>query len=167
LLIKNGSLRYGRARANVEAAFQVHGVGRERLELRGPVESRAEHLDQYAREVDIALDPVPYNGTTTTAEALWMGVPVVTWVGRTHRQRVSYSMLKNIGVEDTIAYDAEQYVAIAAALARDLEGLGRLRARVADCVRRSILCDPARFARQLEDTLWRAAASRGIVAVDG
>jgi predicted O-linked N-acetylglucosamine transferase (SPINDLY family) len=155
LLMKNGSLKNGRARANVEAAFQAHGIDRDRLELRGPVADRAEHLDQYARDVDIALDPMPYNGTTTTAEALWMGVPVVTLVGRSHRQRVSYSMLRNIGVEDTIAHDQDQYVAIAADLACDLAALERLRSRVAVAVRQSVLCDPARFTQQLDDVLWR------------
>lgn len=157
LLLKNESLKNSRARANVEAVFQAHGIDRDRLELRGPVADRSEHLDQYARDVDIALDPVPYNGTTTTAEALWMGVPVVTLVGQSHRQRVSYSMLRNIGVEDTIAHDQEQYVAIASDLACDLAALEHLRSRVALAVRQSILCDPVRFTRQLEDVLWRTA----------
>jgi predicted O-linked N-acetylglucosamine transferase (SPINDLY family) len=80
-----------------------------------------------------------------------MGVPVLTLVGPAHRQRVSYSVLKNIGVEDTIAYDEAQYVAIAAGLARDLDALARLRERVASGVRSSVLCDPARFTRQLEE----------------
>ena len=75
-----------------------------RLELRGPVVDRHAHLVQYRDDVDIALDPAPYNGSTTTCEALWMGVPVVTLVGPAHRQRVSYSILKNIGIEDTIAH---------------------------------------------------------------
>ena len=167
LLLKTKGLESEAARANVVAAFRAHGVGRDRLELRGPVVDRHAHLVQYRDDVDIALDPAPYNGSTTTCEALWMGVPVVTLVGPAHRQRVSYSILKNIGIEDTIAHTGEQYVAIAAGLARDLGALARLRTRVAAAVRASILCDPPRFTRQFEDVLRSALDNRQAEAVPG
>lgn len=159
LLLKTKGLESEEALKNVTAAFRAQKIGSDRLVLRGPVADRHAHLVQYQDEVDIALDPVPYNGTTTPCEALWMGVPVLTLVGAAHRQRVSYSILKNIGVEDTIAYDENQYVAIAEGLASDLDVLAKLRERVAEAIRRSILCDPARFTRQFEDTLVRAYAN--------
>ena len=167
LLLKAKGLESEAACENVVTAFRAHGVGRDRLELRGPVVDRHAHLIQYRDEVDIALDPASYNGTTTTCEALWMGVPVVTLVGPAHRQRVSYSILKNIGIEDTVAYTEEQYVSIAAGLARDLDVLARLRERVAAAVRASILCDPPRFTRQFEDALRSALDNRRAEAVPG
>ena len=140
---------------NVEALFHAHGVGRDRLVLIPLTKDRTQHLDQY-REIDMALDPIPYNGTTTTCEALWMGVPVLTLVGSAHRQRVSCSILKNMGADDTIAWNEDDYVAIAARLAGDLPALSELRQRVARNIRGSILCDPPRFTRQFEVALRRA-----------
>jgi hypothetical protein len=85
-----------------------------------------------------------------------MGVPVVTLAGKVHAQLVSYSILKNIGVEETIAGTEAEYVAIAVNLGRDLEVLGRLRARIPGAVRGSILCDPVRFTRQIEQLFLQA-----------
>ncbi len=150
---------------NIRREFARHGIEAQRLELRGFTESREAHLDSY-REIDIALDTFPYNGTTTTCEALWMGVPVVTLVGRVHAQRVSYSILKNIGIEETVAETEAAYIEQALALARDPALLEGLRRRIPGAIRNSILCDPQRFTRQLEDLYrqaWedRLAADRG------
>jgi len=152
LLLKDRQIEGKYARANVIAAFKARGVGAERLRLELPVVERTRHLDQY-NEMDIALDPVPYNGTTTSCEALWMGVPLLTLVGPAHRQRVSYSLLRNIGVEDTIAWNADGYVRIGQNLAHDPSALSALRQRIARNIRGSILCDPPRFTRQLETAL--------------
>ncbi len=141
--------------AHVREEFARHGIEAERVEMRGFMASREAHLDSYD-EIDIALDTFPYNGTTTTCEALWMGVPVVTLVGRVHAQRVGYSILKNIGVEETIAETEEAYVEQAVALARDWWRLGELRREVASAIRGSILCDPERFTRQLEELYLEA-----------
>jgi protein O-GlcNAc transferase len=155
LLLKDRLFEGKFARANVIAAFSARGIGRERLRLEQPVNERTLHLDQY-NKMDIALDPVPYNGTTTSCEALWMGVPLLTLVGQPHRQRVSYSLLKNIGVEDTIAWSEDDYVGIAMRLAKDLPALSGLRQHIARSIRGSILCDPPRYTRQFETTLRRA-----------
>jgi len=155
LLLKDGLLQGEHAHANILAAFRKQGIGADRLQLVGRTPSREAHFDLY-NEVDIALDPVPYNGTTTTCEALWMGVPVLTLVGSAHRQRVSYSLLKNIGVEETIAFTEAEYAAIAHRLSGDLQSLHELRERVATKVRASILCDPERFTRQFEAALCGA-----------
>ena len=152
LLLKDRLFEGKFARANVIAAFSARGIGRERLRLELPVTERTQHLDQY-NKMDIALDPVPYNGTTTSCEALWMGVPLLTLVGQSHRQRVSYSLLKNIGVEDTIAWSVDDYVGIAKQLAKDLPALSELRQRIARSIRGSILCDAPRYTSQFETTL--------------
>ena len=99
---------------------------RELTELVGRVPNVVEHLAQYGR-VDIALDTFPYHGTTTTCEALWMGVPVVTLVGRTHASRVGVSLLTRVGAPQWIAETEEDYVRIAVELAGDLAGLAVLR----------------------------------------
>jgi predicted O-linked N-acetylglucosamine transferase (SPINDLY family) len=136
---------------NLHAGFAAYGIGPERLELRHAV-PRAEYFRLH-NEVDVILDTFPFNGGTVTAGALWMGVPVVTRVGPAHRQRVSYSMLRTIGVEETIAWTDDDYVAAAVRLASDPEVLAVLRSRIAENTRRSILCDAPRFTRQLEAAL--------------
>lgn len=141
-------------RNNLHAEFARHGIAPERLTLRGPL-PRLDYLRDH-NDVDIILDTWPFNGGTVTAGALWMGVPVVTLVGQAHRQRVGYSMLKNIGVEDTIAWSEEEYVKTAVSLAQDPERLASLRQTIAANIRRSVLCDAPRFTRQLEAALRRA-----------
>jgi protein O-GlcNAc transferase len=101
-------------------------------------------------EVDIALDPFPYNGTTTTCEALWMGVPVIVLKGKTHRGRVSASIVDGIGLCELAAPDLEQYVSIAAALAADPERLQSLRAAMRERMQASALLDGSGFTAKLE-----------------
>ncbi len=149
LLIKAKGGDDSRVRENIKAEFTRQGGMVERLTLVGRLDSRSAHLDYYNR-IDIALDTFPYNGATTTCEALWMGVPVITYAGQAHAQRVSYSILQNIGITEIIATDADQYIDIAARLAADTSELQRLRAEIPGKLRRSILCRPERFIRQLE-----------------
>jgi len=123
------------------------------------VESRPlkDHLDLY-RQVDIALDPFPFNGSTTTFEALWMGVPVVTLLGETMMARWSASMLRALKLEELIAQTPEQYVEIALRLASDPQRLVELRTSLRGRVSTSPLCDGQRFARHFERALrgmWR------------
>src|ERR1700742_5126639 len=102
------------------------GVAADRIELVGWLASAADHLALYDR-IDIALDPFPYNGTTTTCEALWMGVPVVTLRGDRHAGRVSASLLTQLDLTDWIAGSADEYLEIAARLALDPVQLAALR----------------------------------------
>jgi protein O-GlcNAc transferase len=158
LMIKAGAMNEAPTRERFARAMAAHGIEKSRLLLAGfRVDSR-EHLSMYA-QVDIALDPFPYNGTTTTCEALWMGVPVVSLAGRAHAGRVGVSLLNAVGLSDLVAQDREQYRHLAAGLARDPDRLQRFRADLRDRMRRSPLMDAAGFSRALETAyrrMWRA-----------
>jgi len=105
--------------------------------------------------VDIALDTFPYHGTTTTCEALWMGVPVVTLEGRSHVSRVGVSLLRNAGLPELIARTPEEYVRIAGELAEDRPRLAQLRAAMRERMQNSPLMDGPRFARRIEEAYRR------------
>ena len=106
-------------------------------------------MSQYNR-IDIGLDPFPYNGTTTTCDALWMGVPVITLAGRSHVGRVGVSQLTNIGLPELIGRNEDDYVDIAVALANDLPRLAALRSGLRERLRASPLMDAQRLTRNLE-----------------
>ena len=133
--------------------YADHGIGAHRLILEGHIDERSGHLAAYNR-VDIALDPFPYNGVTTTAEALWMGVPVLTLAGRRFLERQGMSLLTNAGLPDWIAGDPDDYVARAVAHASNLHSLARLRAGLRQEVLASPVFDATRFARNFEHALW-------------
>lgn len=134
--------------------FAARGIGAERLITREPQPDMTDHLRSYA-DVDIALDPFPYNGTTTTCEAMWMGVPVISLVGDHHAARVGFDLLSQIGLSDQALPDVDAYVAKAIALAGDIPGLARLRSGLREKMRASSLCDGPRFARAFEAGLRR------------
>ena len=122
-----------------------------------PTATRFEHLNLY-NSIDIALDTFPYHGTTTTCEALWMGVPVITLVGDVHAQRVSYSILKNLGLDELIGYTGDQYVQLASSVAHDRDRLNELRTEIPERLNSSILCDVDRFVGQFEQALLDCVA---------
>lgn len=140
---------------NLHDEFAKHGIDPERIDLRPRLPRHLDYIRAH-NDVDVMLDTWPYNGFTITANALWMGVPVVTLAGNAHRQRGSFSMLKNIGIEETISWDEEAYISAAVRLARDPAALTDLRQRIVRSIRGSILCDAPRFTRQLEAALRRA-----------
>jgi predicted O-linked N-acetylglucosamine transferase (SPINDLY family) len=145
------------------------GVPAERVELMAWHPGPAEHLALYHR-VDIALDPFPYNGTTTTCDALWMGVPVITLRGHRHAGRVGASLLTQVGLTDLIADSIEEYVEIAVALAGDPGRLDELHRLLRPRMAASPLCDESAFASKMEAafrTMWRhwCAASPGMSTV--
>jgi protein O-GlcNAc transferase len=163
LLVKNPSLTDPPTRQRIAAMFAQHGIWADRLELRGHTPTPQEHLAFYGR-VDIAIDTFPYNGTTTTCEALWMGVPVVTLAGAVHAGRVGLSLLTAAGLPELIAATPTEYVARAAALAGDRVALSRLHAGLRERVRQSKLCDAAGFTRAMESALrliWRGWCGAG------
>ncbi len=135
--------------ARFRNSFATRGVAPERVLLRPFAQGREAHLATYG-EVDVALDTFPYNGTTTTCEALWMGVPVVTLAGDAHAGRVGVSLLSRLGRPAWIAGTREAYVETAVALASDLARLADERATLRDAVRASGLTDGPAFTRALE-----------------
>lgn len=141
--------------ARIEDAFRAEGVDLGRLEIADRAPDRMSHLSQYNR-VDIALDTFPYNGTTTTVEALWMGVPVLTVEGGRFIARVSESILRSAGFDDWVAADLDDYVRTAADRAADVAGLARLRAGLRNQLVTSPICDAPRFAAGLQRALREA-----------
>lgn len=157
LLLKNHSLAQATARARVEGLFAAHGVTADRLVLMGRV-AHGEHLALHDR-VAVALDPFPYNGTLTTLEALWQGVPVVTLAGERHAARVGASLLQAVGLRALIARTPDEYVELARALATDPARLAELRRGLRERVLGSELCDGDGLARAVEEACrgaWRA-----------
>jgi predicted O-linked N-acetylglucosamine transferase (SPINDLY family) len=116
--------------------------------------SRNEYLDTYDR-IDVCLDTLPYNGGTTTLDAHWMGVPVVTEIGRTVFGRAGYAIAHQLSLLDLVANNREEYVACAVSLVKDLERLASLRATLRDRLARSPLMDAPRFARNIEQAYRR------------
>ena len=129
--------------------FSQNGIISDRIEMLSGVETLKEHLACYNR-MDIALDPFPYNGTTTTFEALWMGVPVVTLAGGHHASRVGASILTHLGLEKLVAGDIRCYVDKAIQLAGDMNELKALRAEMRNRMKESPLCDAKSFAGSME-----------------
>ena len=140
--------------ARVREEFARHGVGAERVELRGASPHR-EFMGEY-NQIDLVLDPFPYSGGLTTCEALWMGVPTVTLPGETFASRHSMSHLCNVGLGEWVAADLEGYVKLAVAKAADLDSLATLRAGLRAAVKASPLCDGPRFGRNLGAALRHA-----------
>ena len=157
LLLKHGAFGSRGTCGRFLELLGREGIGAERVELRPFDLAKADHMAGY-RQVDIALDTYPYHGTTTTCEALWMGVPVVTLAGKTHVSRVGVSLLTNVGLGELVGQTEEEYVDIAVGLARDVPRLVELRAGLRRRMENSPLMDGARFARNVEAAyreMWR------------
>ena len=167
LALKNKALGDLPARQRLIVRFQAHGIGPERLWMSGAIDSLAGHLQAYSF-VDLALDTFPYTGTTTTCEALWMGVPVLTLGGDTHVSRVGVSVLSAAGLPDWAVGDAGTYVDRAVAVARTPQPLAELRGSLRQHLLGSNLLNEAGFTARLEAVyrqLWRrwcGAAERAV-----
>jgi predicted O-linked N-acetylglucosamine transferase (SPINDLY family) len=167
LVMKAASLRDEGVRARTMERFVRHGIEAGRVELLGTVSGVREHLEMY-RRVHVGLDIFPYAGTTTTCEAMYMGVPVVTLAppspGAMHAHRVGASLLTAVGAAELIATSEDEYVRVAAGLARDVSRLKAYRATLRPRVLASSLCDQkgfaARFAAAVE-RMWRQSAGGG------
>jgi protein O-GlcNAc transferase len=157
MLLKAKSLSDGPTREYALQMFVQAGIAPERVGLFSYEPSYRSHLEAYNR-VDIALDPFPYNGTTTTCEAIWMGTPVVTLCGSLHASRVGVSILSHTGLRDLIAGTPEEYFSIAVNLANDSDRLRSLRGSLRSVMVASPLTEAGRFIRDLENTyrrIWR------------
>jgi len=158
LLIKSFRLRDEVLRRHILGKFARNGIAEDRLLLLDANADAVEHLATYGH-IDIGLDPVLYNGTTTTFEALWMGVPVIAERGDRHAGRVGASLLTHIGLPELIAETPDDYVEIACRLAENPAELARLRQGLRQRLAASPLCDAAGFARKFEAALLQAAGA--------
>jgi hypothetical protein len=157
LLLKNRSLDNPRLKQLILDELCKHGADATRVDLRSPDISPMDHLNGY-NLLDIALDSFPYNGTTTTCEALWMGVPVITLAGNNHVSRVGVSQMTNLGLPELIARDTNDYVNIAVALANDVPRLAALRTGMRERLKNSPLMNVTRFTKNLEEAyevIWK------------
>ena len=157
LFLKTRQLADAGVRDATLARFAAHGIDAARLTLEGPT-PRADYLAAYQR-VDLALDPFPYPGGTTSVEGLWMGVPMVSLALQRFLSRQGVGILMNAGLPDWIATDSEDYVARAIAHANDIPRLAALRCGLRQTVLASPLFDAPRFAGHFEAAL-RAMWSR-------
>jgi predicted O-linked N-acetylglucosamine transferase (SPINDLY family) len=140
----------GSTKEHFHCQLTNRGISPERFDLNG-VEARLGHLRDYT-SVDITLDAFPWNGHTTACESLWMGVPVLTLYGNRYAGRMAASALTALGLTELIARSPQEYLALAARWASDVDRLARLRTELRERMRRSPLCDGGSFTRDLEKT---------------
>ena len=139
--------------------FKQEGISEDRIEYYGRLPSDHEHLELYGA-IDIGLDPFPYNGVTTTCEALWMGVPVITLAGDRHAGRVGASILTNVGLTDFIAQDIDGYIQLAVEMAANPTYLQEIRRGLRKRMLGSPLCDGSSFANDIEKAyqeMWQTS----------
>lgn len=161
LVLKNKALADPSTLSRYRQMFADNGIDPERVGLLSYEPSTKGHLALYNR-VDIALDPFPYNGTTTTCEALWMGVPVIILRGDRHAGRVGASILHNVGLNDLVAKTTDEYLNIARNLAKDRRKLADLRRKLRKRMAGSPLCNAGEFTKHVEEAyrcMWHAWCS--------
>jgi predicted O-linked N-acetylglucosamine transferase (SPINDLY family) len=148
ILLKFGTTTDNRMNRHYFSQFERWGISSSRVAICGwkPMD---EHLGLYG-QADIALDTFPCNGFTTTCEALWMGVPVISQAGECHASRIGLSILKTVGLDFFAAYTPDEYVAKAIALAANLQALAQLRSSMRPLMKDSALCNAKKFARKVE-----------------
>ena len=157
LLVFRDSLALPEMRERFRQRLADNGVPVERVDLVGePVQNKS-HLKVYG-QIDLVLDNIPYGGHTTTCEALWMGVPVLTLAGERFIGRMGASLLTGIGLAELVCDTEKNYVTRASALAGDPERLASLRSGMRERMRNSPLIDGEAVTRSLEKAyreIWR------------
>lgn len=156
LVLKSASLVDKGTQSRFSDMFDSFGVSPERVEMLGKMGSH-DHMRLYDT-IDIALDPFPYNGTTTSCEALFMGVPIIAVLGDRHAARVTGSLLHQVGLGDLVATDVDGYVEKAVELAGDPDRIEDIRINLRENMLKSPLCDQPAHARDLEQAyrdMWK------------
>jgi predicted O-linked N-acetylglucosamine transferase (SPINDLY family) len=149
LIMKSNQLSDQHTKIRCQEMFSAQGIAPDRLILSGMLPSATDHMAYYG-EVDLALDPFPYNGTTTTFEALWMGVPTLTYSGNVHASRVGASILSRVDLDSFITFSIADYVDAAVKHAANPAELRELRPSLRTRMQTSSLCDNNGFAKQIE-----------------
>lgn len=160
LLLKAPSFMNADVTDRFRLLFEANGVAGDRLVFRGPSELSV-MMQEYG-DVDIALDPLPYNGGTTSLQALWMGVPVISMEGATFQNRMGASFLKCLGREEWLAQDEGEYVAIAQRLAQQVEYFRSNRPLLREQLRQSALGDIVQYAADFEALVFQIAAESDV-----
>jgi protein O-GlcNAc transferase len=156
LLIKARPVENPSTRKKLLAFFAQRGIGAERLDFR-PWLTMPEHIALLGTGIDLMLDTFPYNGHTTTCQAIWMGVPVVTRSGDTFRSRVGHTIMQHLDLADLVADHWQDYHRIALEMAANRQRLRTLRQSLRQRMQASTLCDAAAFTRSLEEaysSMW-------------
>jgi len=149
LILKSAQIGSDTVKSRICEQFESHGVNRDRLILRG----LSPHIDMLAEygDMDIALDPFPFNGGMTSCEALWMGVPVLTMLGNRPISRQSASFLRATGLENFIAGSKSDYIRLAVEWSDKTDALAELRTGLRQRMKNSLLCDGKKFTQNLEN----------------
>ena len=148
-------------KANYLQQFKQAGIAEDRIEIYSWL-SQQEHMNLY-NQIDIALDTYPYHGTTTTCEAFYMGVPVISLIGDHHMSRVGLSLLTRVGMDFFAASSREEYISKAVALAARPDSLAKIRASMRVRMAASSLCNGNKFTHTLEQayrTMWHRWCQR-------
>lgn len=154
LIINHPNCALAETQKRIFAEFARRGVSSDRISIIWEKHPSGSHL-RYYNDFDIMLDTFPQTGGTTTIDAVWMGVPVVTLAGDVYHQRLSYSILKNVGIDldDLIALSRDEYIEKAVALAQSPVRIRELHHAIPEALKTSILCDPIRLTRHMEGAL--------------
>jgi len=152
LILKNISLSDEGVKERVSHQFEVNNINKERLEFLSFEKTLNGHLDAY-NKVDIGLDTFPYNGTTTTCEALWMGVPVVTLNGQISAARVGNSIMTCLGLKSFVASNKREYIKICRYYAANTGSIVGLKRSLRNIMSDSKLCNAPEFVKKLENAL--------------
>jgi predicted O-linked N-acetylglucosamine transferase (SPINDLY family) len=164
MFIKGPALDDPGTRNDLLELFAGYGIAAERLIVQGVTGTRTDHLARYTL-VDVALDSFPYHGTTTTCEAMWMGVPVITLAGNSHVSRVGVSLLHSVGLDELIAKTPEEYIALAISLANNKQRLTDLRENLRSMLAHSPLMDAAGVTCEVENAYRKMLQKNNYVRI--
>ena len=153
LLLKNKDFENNNIRENTYLRFSKHNINKDRLILEGEAPTRSELLETY-NKIDIALDTFPFQGNTTTCEAAWMGVPVLTLKGDRYLFHFGESINSNLGMQNWIARDYEEYISKAIRFSSDLKELKKIRSTLRETALKSPVFNAVKFANNFSKMLW-------------
>jgi len=161
LMIVRADVRSRVLCANIAAAFGKHGINAERLGFFDNRSQKIKHLDCY-NFIDMTMDTFPVTGGTTTCDAMWMGVPVVTLAGPSYHQRISHALLSHVGLHELSTNSVDEFVQRSVDLAGDIESLRFLRQNLRPTLQQSYLCDGPRYAKHFCDVMENVAREHGL-----